>query len=647
MPILGISTAAVALSGRLSKLHGAYVRLGARYRKLTTNTKRNLLGPFPEERFYVAAILQWEPAENWFILPSELENCSDIELVVTRKSGGLNEICPVWLDFFNDLREIKHLLKEIAPTPLNSSIRRIDILLDGAESKADWVEEMLSKISARPAPPQPKEQHRVSHQYGYGGWNEMCMQVKGGPLHVADVVCGHSGVMAPTDVLTATIKLFNHTAGIQSCTCGYDFSPVRPSLLGVGERTATRRWFMVKPSMLPFNSSTQSDNLPSCVGWLFTPYNHHGQEDPLRLYPYTPDMPASMTDIVKRKRILKADLPDISREQWDAFVRSQARYLTTASMMRAKVMSLSFSRQEKLARDSDTVMAVSVAASPTKSEKRMRTPDIFRKRDTIPGLLRGMPGWTPVMDGPTFQERERRPHNDFNRAHARTKPQSGRPTPQPSVRKASRRERDGQRSRTRDAQSRDRNGSKAFTQARSDPTRSSLSYSWQGMRIPADPVGRYNVYQHIWSALKPEDTGIPYPGSADLTPTSFDAEVTQLRKTKYPQTPEAHLAGIHIQTFFLSGHSISFHIIPDISSRFKLKIRLHETDSHKVKALRKYLRRVESPRWHSDQINKRTGRAGVLDEAIGREERVVVAYTACRDLLRVCEEYTREMGWSM
>ncbi|KAF2764571.1 hypothetical protein EJ03DRAFT_339688 [Teratosphaeria nubilosa] len=645
MPFLGISAAAIALSGRLSKLHGHYFRLGAQYRKLTTNTKRKLLGPFPEERFYVAAILQWEPAKNSFDLPSDLQNCSDIELVVTRKAGGLNEICPVWLDFFDDLREIKRLLKAIAPTPQEGYIGRIDMLLDAAESKADWVEEMLSKITAHPARPQSKEQQPVSHQYGYGGWNEMCMQIKGGPLHVADVMCGHSGVMAPTNVLTATIKLFNHTAGIQSCACGYDFSPVHPSLLGVGDRTATRKWFMIKPSMLPFNSSAQSDNLPSCVGWLFTPYNHHGQEDPLRLYPYTPDMPASMTDIVKRKRILKADLPDISREQWDAFVRSHAQYLTAASMMRARAMSLSFSRQEKLPRGAETVMAVSVAASPTKSEKRMQTPDIFRKKDTIPGLIRGMPGWTPVADGPPFQERERRPHHDFNRAHARTEPQSGRPTPQPSVRKVNRQARDSQNSRARAAQPRQRTGPNASTQARSDPARSSPSHRWQGIRIPSDPVSRYNVYQRIWSALKPEDTGIPYPGGDDLTPDSFDGEVTQLRETKYPQTPEAHLAGVHIQTFFMSGHSISFQIIPDMTSRFKLKIKLDEMDSHKVKALRKHLRRVESPRWHSDQINKRTGRVGVLDEAIGREERVVEAYTACRDLLTVCEEYTREMGW--
>jgi hypothetical protein len=52
-----------------------------------------------------------------------------------------------------------------------------------------------------------------------------------------------------------------------------------------------------------------------------------------------------------------------------------------------------------------------------------------------------------------------------------------------------------------------------------------------------------------------------------------------------------------------------------------------------IESLAKWLRRKEQPRWHPDRMNARTGRVGVLDEAISKKRDVVAMRTAGQELL--------------
>jgi hypothetical protein len=69
-----------------------------------------------------------------------------------------------------------------------------------------------------------------------------------------------------------------------------------------------------------------------------------------------------------------------------------------------------------------------------------------------------------------------------------------------------------------------------------------------------------------------------------------------------------------------------------------LMVGIHEKEKHVQarKELGKWLKRKEEPRWHPDRINARTGKGGVIDEAISKKTPVVSMRTACQYLLEAC-----------
>jgi hypothetical protein len=80
-----------------------------------------------------------------------------------------------------------------------------------------------------------------------------------------------------------------------------------------------------------------------------------------------------------------------------------------------------------------------------------------------------------------------------------------------------------------------------------------------------------------------------------------------------------------------------FRVLVGYHAEYRLQIRLMEQDEGKLNKLLKHLRIKEMMQFHPDQINKRTGIAGVVNQGDEKGERVVLARTAVQELVEVVE----------
>jgi hypothetical protein len=87
-----------------------------------------------------------------------------------------------------------------------------------------------------------------------------------------------------------------------------------------------------------------------------------------------------------------------------------------------------------------------------------------------------------------------------------------------------------------------------------------------------------------------------------------------------------------VQVIFLAGFGISCALVRRTDG-LRVEIESPERQGAEIESLAKWLRRKEQPRWHSDRMNARTGRVGVLDEGISKKRDVVAMRTAAQELL--------------
>ena len=257
----GSSSSQSTLIAYLAALIGRYREMEDEYCALGPITRRDVYGPFPEARFYCAAILQWRPSYHSF-RPEKLFGKTELSNVVTTKTcSSRNELCPIWISFFDDIRQISSLLKkEDHPTTVSE-------LLHGAESKADWVESILQDITSLESPP------IQAINLTFNGWNGLCLEIMPGELHKPGQWNEHEP-KPPISLATAVGKAQKGSVGMHCCNCGHDlYSRISTNI---------RRWFEHVPQ--PFMPDLELEMQPKCVAWLFTDYNQYGQYDPDKSY---------------------------------------------------------------------------------------------------------------------------------------------------------------------------------------------------------------------------------------------------------------------------------------------------------------------------------------------------------------------------
>ncbi|KAK5117123.1 hypothetical protein LTR85_009054 [Meristemomyces frigidus] len=318
------------LLAHLRGLHVRYGELEDQYCTLHPSVRRNVLGPFPEERFYCAAILQWRPSSHAFKTEKLFGTTNLVKVTTAKKGSGEkhNEICPIWVSFFDDINGVNGLLKEAAG---DVELVQASTLLQEAEKKADWVEVILKKIVGRSS---PIRSPATAASYTYGGWNELCLEVTSGYFHQSSTYTVHER-KTPPSLATAVGRLQKGSAGQSMCDCDYD---LRNEI-----SNGTRRWFVYTPQ--PFLPHLEVDCPPVCMGWLLTPYNEYGQWDPDKQYLYDQDTEAVDLLGAKRRDIKRpVDMPNMSREDWLAWIESHRWFLTEASESKARRMRIALHR---------------------------------------------------------------------------------------------------------------------------------------------------------------------------------------------------------------------------------------------------------------------------------------------------------------
>lgn len=165
----------------LNGLYARYAEMEDEYCALSPSICRYVSGPYPEERFYCAAILQWRPSSHEFKM-ERLFGTKDISTVETTKTGSgekHDEICPIWDDFFDDIRKVESMFKASAQPDLTEASK----IMREVETKAEWVRKSLQKILWKPSP-YPTDEVSFTASQSFGSWNELCLETMSGFCHV-------------------------------------------------------------------------------------------------------------------------------------------------------------------------------------------------------------------------------------------------------------------------------------------------------------------------------------------------------------------------------------------------------------------------------------------------------------------------------
>jgi hypothetical protein len=150
----------------------------------------------------------------------------------------------------------------------------------------------------------------------------------------------------------------------------------------------------------------------------------------------------------------------------------------------------------------------------------------------------------------------------------------------------------------------------------------------------ADLKKLFDAYNARWESKTRIDPNLPMPATwAQLSNLWFTGNGTGPEIKHW--TPE-NIVVFNVQMLFLAGFGMSG--VPLVTAKGVLMVAVHEKERHAraCRDLGKWLKRVEEPRWHPDRINARTGKEGVIDEAISKKTAVVAMRTACQMVQEAC-----------
>ena len=180
------------LVSRTRELHSLYTHLTMEYLRLPLTYRRYLYGsdtmPTAEVRdiaqakFIIAATLQWKPSSNGYSVDATggMES-KEAEI----GESAVDELCPVWINFFDELVAADRILCALGETTTSASETQgvVETLLSIAESKYQWLHGLASlALRGGGYCPGPGD-IGLTEAMIFAGWNRFCFKaVRGGTL---------------------------------------------------------------------------------------------------------------------------------------------------------------------------------------------------------------------------------------------------------------------------------------------------------------------------------------------------------------------------------------------------------------------------------------------------------------------------------
>ena len=173
---------------RLRNLHSSYQHLELDYARLPLSTRRHLYGhnvralgeirTLAEAKFLLAAVLQWSPSTHSY---SVAMFDADRGTVVKAEGGGADELCPIWMNFFDELAMADHEVSRLAKDPDAAvSHQQVHSLILKAEEKNSWIETLFGVVAEKGEHIQGPCDFQLQDWMIYMGWNRFCFKVAEG-----------------------------------------------------------------------------------------------------------------------------------------------------------------------------------------------------------------------------------------------------------------------------------------------------------------------------------------------------------------------------------------------------------------------------------------------------------------------------------
>ncbi|KXS94228.1 hypothetical protein AC578_10922 [Pseudocercospora eumusae] len=151
---------------------------------------------------------------------------------------------------------------------------------------------------------------------------------------------------------------------------------------------------------------------------------------------------------------------------------------------------------------------------------------------------------------------------------------------------------------------------------------------------------RLAEYNARWKTLAPHEKNIPYPNPA-LGASGFQNR----RALPYDQQKIAlwsapTIISVMTKRFFTEAFNVrtTLKMFSDDTSNVAFELQKNNSASAVI-ALRKTLK-LESVKWHSERLSRRTGTPGLIDKAIGGMPGNVAVRSAVQELLEECDKFT-------
>ena len=186
-------------ASRLRELHSLYTHLTMEYLRLPLTFRRYLYGSdamstpqvraMAQAKFCLAATLQWKPCHNGYSIQVFINAAGGMEPKTAETDGIEDELCPLWMNFFDELVEAGRVVGRCIDAGTGSSHIQdfVETLLTTAESKYQWLHGLFGLVGRRgdycPGPCDVK----LTESMIFAGWNRFCFKMARG-VSLADAL---------------------------------------------------------------------------------------------------------------------------------------------------------------------------------------------------------------------------------------------------------------------------------------------------------------------------------------------------------------------------------------------------------------------------------------------------------------------------
>ena len=186
-------------ASRLRELHSLYTHLTMEYFRLPLTVRRYLYGSdamsnpqvraMAEAKFCLAATLQWKPCHNGYSIQTFINAVGGIESKTAETDGIEDELCPLWMNFFDKLVEVDRIVGGCldAGTGLSDIQDCVETLLIIAETKYRWFHGLFELVLHGGHYSQGPGDARLTESMIFAGWNRFCFKIARG-VSLADAL---------------------------------------------------------------------------------------------------------------------------------------------------------------------------------------------------------------------------------------------------------------------------------------------------------------------------------------------------------------------------------------------------------------------------------------------------------------------------